>query len=408
MRFLAEASAVLSSSLDYEAAFDKVAQLVVPSFADWCAVDVKEGDQVRHVAVAHVNADKVELARDLQRRYPPDPAARTGSLNVLRTGRSELYPDIPDEMLVQGARDAEHLRVSRALGLRSALVVPLVGRGAPIGALTMVWAESGHRYEPEDLVIMEELGRRAGFALENARLYGETQSAVRLRDEFISIASHELKTPLTSMQLQISGIRRAAESAAPLDIAKLARRVEVIDKQLVRLTELVDGLLDVSRAAAGRLRLNIESVDLAEVVRAVGERFSGELAAARCELTLEAREPIVGRWDHLRLDDIVTNLLGNAIKYGAGRPIHVSASLAGAVAAIQVRDNGIGISSDDQGRIFQRFARAVSSEHYGGFGLGLWIVHVLVQAMGGSVEVSSAVGQGAIFTVNLPLQMVQP
>jgi signal transduction histidine kinase len=402
MRFFAEASAVLSSSLDYEAAFDKLAQLVVPTFADWCAVEVKEDNHLRLVAVAHANPAKIELARELRRRYPPDEQAASGAAQVIRSGQAELYAEISDEMLARSARDDEHLRAARDLGLRSAVVVPLVGRGAPLGALTLVWAESDHRYGDDDLRVMEELGRRAGYALENARLYGETQSAVRLRDEFISIASHELKTPLTSMQLQISGIRRAAASPARLDVGKLARRVDAIDKQVGRLTELVDGLLDVSRAAAGRLRLNFEDIDLAEVVRVVAERFAAELGAARSELDLEVPASILGRWDRLRLDDIVTNLLGNAVKYGAGRPIRLAARLDGDVAVIEVRDHGIGIPPGDQQRIFERFARAVSSEHYGGFGLGLWIVHVLVQAMGGSVEVESVVGEGALFTVKLP------
>jgi signal transduction histidine kinase len=404
MSFFAEASALLNSSLDYDAAFDKLAKLVVPSFADWCAVEVLEDNRLRQVAVAHVNPDKIQFALDMQRRYPPDRDAPTGSPNVLRTGRSELYEHIPEELLLRGARDDEHLRILRELGLRSALVVPLIGRGPPIGTLTLVWAESGHRYGQQDVVVMEELGRRAGFALENARLYSETQSAVRLRDEFISIASHELKTPLTSMQLQISGIRRAALTPGRLDPTKLAHRVDVIDRQVVRLTGLVDSLLDVSRASAGRLRLNIEDVDLAEIVKEVADRFADELAAARCKLSVDVHGPIIGRWDRLRLDDVVTNLLGNAIKYGGGQPIDLSAALDGATAVIQVRDRGIGIPSGDQERIFQRFARAVSPDHYGGFGLGLWIVQVLLAAMGGSIAVESQVGQGALFTAKLPLQ----
>ena len=158
----------------------------------------------------------------------------------------------------------------------------------------------------------------------------------------------------------------------------------------------------MSRAVAGRLRLNLEEVDLAEVVRVVAERFAGELGAARSDFALDVKGPILGRWDRLRLDDVVTNLLGNAIKYGAGRPIRLAAHLDGDVAAVEVRDHGIGIPEGDQQRIFQRFTRAVSSEHYGGFGLGLWIVQVLVQAMGGSIGVESTVGQGALFTVKLP------
>ncbi|MGZ3443177.1 MAG: GAF domain-containing protein, partial [Polyangia bacterium] len=197
MRFLAEASALLSSSLDYEATFQRLAQLVVPRLADWCSVEVLQGGAPRQVAVAHVDPRKIELARQLRERYPIDPDAPTGVPNVLRTGRSELYEDIPDEMLIAIARDAEHLRISRELGLRSAVIVPLTVRDEVVGGMSLVWAESGRHYSPADVPLLEDLGRRAGLAVDNARLYREAQNAIKLRDEFLSIASHELKTPLT-------------------------------------------------------------------------------------------------------------------------------------------------------------------------------------------------------------------
>ncbi len=412
MRFFAEASTLLSSSLDHVSICERLAHMVVPTFADWCGVELAEEGELRPIAIAHVDSAKVEIARQMRLRYPPDAAAARGPYAVLRTGRPDLISEVSEEMAARGARNAEHLGFIRDLGLRSVLIVPLVAGGRPIGVLNLVWAESNRRYGPEDLEVMRELGRRAGLAVENARLYNEARAAVRLRDEFLSLASHELKTPLTSLRLKVDGILRITAKAdkGPADLAKLASRVQGVDKQLGRLTELVDALLDVSRAAAGQLQLRLEDVDLDAVVRAVAERFKDDLASARCSLSLTVtpsagtRTPLCGRWDRLRLDEVITNFLSNAIKYGAGKPIQIRLSATEAVATIEVEDEGIGISADDQRRLFERFARVVSPEHYGGFGLGLWIVKLLVEAMGGKVAVRSAVGHGSVFSAQLPRQ----
>ncbi|MES1164337.1 MAG: GAF domain-containing sensor histidine kinase [Verrucomicrobiota bacterium] len=412
MRFFAEASTLLSSSLDYVSICDRLAALVVPSFADWCGVEVTEDAELHSVAIAHVDPSKVEVAREMRRRYPPDSAAPGGPYAVARTGRAVLINEISDEMVIRGARNQEHLNFIRNLGLRSVLIVPLVAGGRPIGVLNLVWAESGRHFEPEDRDVMEELGRRAGLAIENARLYDDARSAVKLRDEFLSIASHELKTPLTSLRLKVDGILRmtAAAPDTPIDVPKQSARVHTIDKQLDRLSELVDALLDVSRAAAGRLQLKLEDVDLTTVVTGAAERFKDDLANAGCSLSIVitgptgAKSPIMGRWDRLRLDEVITNFLSNAVKYGAGKPIQIRVSASDATATVEVEDHGIGISATDQERLFKRFARVASPEHYGGFGLGLWIVKVLVEAMGGRVSVRSAVGRGSIFVAELPRQ----
>ncbi|MFL5308515.1 MAG: ATP-binding protein [Polyangia bacterium] len=410
MRFFAEASTLLSSSLDYVSICDRLAALVVPSFADWCGVEVMDDGELHSVAIAHVDPSKVDVGREMRRRYPPDSAAPAGPYAVARTGRPVLINEISDEMVIRGARNQEHLNFIRNLGLRSVLIVPLVAGGRPIGVLNLVWAESGRHFEPEDLDIMQELGRRAGLAIENARLYNDARSAVKLRDEFLSIASHELKTPLTSLRLKVDGILRmtAAAPDTPIDVPKLSARVHTIDKQLDRLSELVDALLDVSRAAAGRLELKLEDVDLTTVVMSAAERFKDDLANAGCSLSIVItgstgqKSPIVGRWDRLRLDEVITNFLSNAVKYGAGKPIQIRVAASDTTATVEVEDHGIGISPTDQERLFRRFARVASSDHYGGFGLGLWIVKVLVEAMGGRVSVRSAVGRGSIFIAELP------
>jgi signal transduction histidine kinase len=418
MRFFAEASTLLSSSLDHVSICERLAHLVVPSFADWCGVELAEGNELRAIAIAHVDSAKVTIAQEMRRRYPPDPSSPRGQHAVLRTGRPELVPVVLPEMLEKGGLDAEHLRFIRDLGLRSVLIVPLVAGGRPIGVLNLVWAESDRRYGQEDLEMMRELGRRAGLAVENARLHDEARAAVKLRDEFLSIASHELKTPLTSLRLKVDGILRATAKPdkGAIDLGKLTTRVQGVDKQLARLTELVDALLDVSRAAAGQLQLRLEDVDLGRVVQAVAERFKDDLASAGCSLSVVVtgpqgesgarigarKAPILGRWDRLRLDEVVTNFLSNAIKYGAGKPIQIRVTATKEAATIEVEDQGIGISPADQQRLFERFARVVSPEHYGGFGLGLWIVKLLVEAMGGKVAVRSTVGAGSVFSAELP------
>ncbi|MCU1280727.1 MAG: Sensory box histidine kinase, partial [bacterium] len=402
--FLADATAVLGSSLDYGVTLQTLADLVVPRFADWCAVDVLERGQLRQVAVAHVDPAKVEYAHELQRRWPPDPNASTGSPNVLRTGKSELYADIPDELLVQLISDREQLRVMRDLGLRSALTVPLTARGRTLGALTLIWAESGRRYGADDVPLMEELGRRAGLAVDNARLYDEAQSAIRLRDEFLSIASHELRTPLTSMQLQVSHLLRVLGKQQELTPESLIPRIEQVDRQVDRLALLIGSLLDVTRASSGKVQLELDDVDLSELMQQVVARLDPDLRSAHCDVRLQLADGIVGRWDRLRLDQIFTNLLSNALKYGAGQPIDIVTRLDDGRATVTVRDQGMGIAEADQARIFDRFARAVPADHFGGLGLGLWIVRVFVEAMHGTVRVQSVLAKGATFVVELPVK----
>jgi len=233
--------------------------------------------------------------------------------------------------------------------------------------------------------------------VDTSRLYRREQEAVAARDEFLSVASHELKTPLTSLILHTDALRAAARRGSP---EQLASRADLIRRSAERLSRLVASLLDISRIGAGRLDLEREETDLAEVTHEVAHRFEEEARRARCEIRVDAA-PAIGFWDRLRLDQVVTNLLANALKYGAGFPIDVCVQADGGRAVLTVRDRGIGISGEDQRRIFQRFERAVSQRNYGGFGLGLWIVRQIVEAQGGSVRVESAPGQGSTFTVEL-------
>jgi PAS domain S-box-containing protein len=228
------------------------------------------------------------------------------------------------------------------------------------------------------------------------------RDAIVVRDDFLSVASHELRTPLTSLKLEVANLLRLTRRGALNADGRLVQRVEKIDTQAARLHRLIDELLDVSRIASGHLELELEEVDLAEVAKDVGLRFAEEAARLGCSLTVRAPVSTVGYWDRNRLDQVVTNLISNAIKYGNGKPIEVIVEHTDERALLVVRDNGVGIPPDDHARIFGRFERAVSSRNYGGIGLGLWIVKQIVDALGGSVVVDSRPGLGSTFTTQLP------
>jgi len=228
------------------------------------------------------------------------------------------------------------------------------------------------------------------------------RQAVVLRDDFLSVASHELRTPLTALKLEVSNLLRLARLDAGSERARLIAKVEKIDAQTARLRGLIDDLLDVSSLAAGQLELQIGPVDLAEVVAEVGARFIDEAARLGSRLTIDAREQAIGSWDRDRLEQVVSNLISNAIKYGDGKPIGVIVRAAGGQARLTVRDQGLGIAPHDQERIFGRFERAANSGNFGGIGLGLWIVKQIVNVFGGAVSVESAPGAGSTFTVELP------
>jgi signal transduction histidine kinase len=278
--------------------------------------------------------------------------------------------------------------------------VPLRARGEELGAITFAWTDPARRFDPADVAMAEDLGRLSAAAVDTSRLYQRAQEAVRLRDDFLSIASHELKTPLTSLSLQSDSLVVAAGRG---DVPEpVARKAEVIRRNVDRLGRLIANLLDISRMEAGRIDVELEPIDLGDVVREVTGRFDDELARAGCELRLEIDGPAVGLWDRLRLDQVVTNLVANAVKYGPGRPITVTVRPKGDDRVVlTVRDEGIGIPAEAQERIFERFERAVTERHYGGFGLGLWIVRRVLEVLGGEIRVESVPGEGATFTVEL-------
>jgi signal transduction histidine kinase len=232
--------------------------------------------------------------------------------------------------------------------------------------------------------------------------------AVRTRDEFISVAAHELKNPLTAFRLQVEALSRALRRpGVEVTRERITRGVTAMEQSAARFVELVNRLLDVSRVSTGQLHLEVTDVDLPRLVEECIERMRADIERAGSPVQIRAA-PTVGRWDRLRVESVVTNLLSNALKYGLGRPIEIAVEEAAGQVRLVVRDHGIGISLEDQARIFARYERAVPPESYEGLGIGLWLTRAIVQAHGGTIAVESRPGAGAAFTVTLPAEVPPP
>jgi signal transduction histidine kinase len=588
MRLLADASALLSRSLEWEETLKGVARLAVGSFADWCAVDLLSEGKVRRAAVLHADPAKAALAEELM-GYTPDATRSPSIAEVLRTGRSYLEAQVTQELLSQRTSNLRYRQILREIGDRSSITAPLVARGRTLGALSFMRGSGKPPYGAEDLALAEELAGRAALAMDNARLFAQRREAeeesrqsasrlhlrvqvsqlvaeagldldqvvdvlvravtrelgdccllqlvsedgqflelaavhhpdamvrelleevvrvrrlrvgeglqgaavstgqtlflgsmsaaalegvgpeaalrpyfvrrgpqdliavplvarghacgsllvlrdargqpygqddqvllesiasraalaiedarlyaaaldsLKLRDDFLSVAGHELKNPLNALQLQLGVLARKAREDRLSD--SLAERAERVARTGERLGVLIEDLLDVSRITAGQLQLQLSEVDLAALAREGVSRMAEEFSRAGCEVRIEAERPVVGRWDRLRLEQVVTNLLSNAIKYGQRRPVRVSVELAPGVARLSVVDQGYGIAPEEQSRIFQRFQRVEATRHIQGLGLGLWICRQIAESHGGALRLVSAPGKGSIFILELP------
>ncbi len=274
----------------------------------------------------------------------------------------------------------------------------------------VVPAEVSLQYIPVDggrvVAIARDISDRLRARLEREQLYQAAVDAVRSRDEFLSVASHELRTPLSSLQLQIENLLRPSrkDPAAVLRPEHLKKKLEMSLRQTGRLTQLVSELMDVSRIRAGRLRLKLEEADLCAIAREVAERLGEDAARARTPVTVTTQTKVLGKWDRMRVEQVLTNLMTNALKFGAGHPVEVDVEGNGVLARLVVRDRGIGIPEGDLERIFERYEQATSARGYGGLGLGLYIARQIVDAHGGTLRVESAPGAGSTFTVELPVE----
>lgn len=401
LRFLIDAGEVLASSLDYPTTLESVARLAVPRLADWCIVDlIAPSGSVDRVAVVHADPAKVEMARAYARNYPYDPDGATGVAAAMRNGRSEFYPEISETFVAKITRDAEHRALIEKLSITSVMIVPLVARGRTLGAITFIAGESGRRYDAEDLRLAEDLARRAALAVDNARLYQEAQTAIQARDEFLSVAAHELKTPITSLlgvtQVEIRRLRKSGEGAPE----GIARALDRIERQSHKLAEMVGKLLDVARIEQGQLAIERRPTDLATLVReVVAQRTHGENRS----VTVETPRHVEAEVDALRLEQVISNLVDNALKYSpSDQPVEVTltTSASGRV-EIAVRDHGPGIPLEARERVFDRYFQAHRRDYQSGLGLGLFVSKQIVDLHGGEIAAEFPPDGGCRFVVRL-------
>ncbi len=374
-----------------------VESVAVPRLADWVAVEIADGQgRTEQVAVAHVDPAKVQFARELAHRYPPDPNAPTGVPNVIRTGKPEFYAEIPKALLEASAQDDEHLRIISELDLRSALVVPLPGRTKVFGAMTFIYAQSDRRYTADDLAFAEELARRAALMIERRRLEEEADNANRMKDDFLATVSHELRTPLQAILGYASMLKQGLARDRDKAIDTILRNAEAQAR-------LIEDILDVSRITSGKLRLVVARVDTQAVVRAALDSVRPAAQARRIRL-VEDLGTIQG--DFERLQQIIWNLLANAVKFTDPEgTVEIRGRRTGSSVRITVRDSGKGIPREHLSTVFERFRQIDGSttRQKGGLGLGLAIVRSLTEAHGGTVSADSdGPGTGSVFTLTLP------
>lgn len=407
--FLAGASRTLAGTLDYDDTASRLANLCVPFAGDWCAVWSAFGDgSTRLGAIAHVSPIADQLLMETHGlRFDCNVTECLG--RAIRYGKSTLCTDLENapaalRLSAIGSNNPEDLRIVDALGLGSFIAVPLAIHGRTLGALTLGRMPGSPPLTATDLDLAENLARHASLALSNARLYQQAQDAIVARDEFLSIASHELRTPCTSLRLGIEVLLRHVrqESLSRMSPAFLERLLVTTDRQSRHLLYLIDRLLDVSRFETGQLDLNFDHVDLSTIANDAANELREEAIRGGSEVSVHVEGPVCGTWDRTRISQVITNLLTNAIKYGEGKPISIRIWSDGANAHFSVEDRGIGIPREQQERIFRRFERAVSNRHYGGLGLGLYICQQIVEAHGGKICLVSSDGKGSLFTVTLP------
>jgi len=389
LRFLAQASARLASSLDLKAILGNLTRLAIPTIADFCSVDlvVPDLDPDEQAAGAHVQPSKVELVRRLRVRS-----------HMLPAGMAELYDVVPDERLRALAVDRGQLEVLHALRPSSLMLVPMVVNNRALGTITFGFSESGRRYDGRDLATAQNLAERAAIAVENSRLFREVQREVKARKDLLAIVSHDLRNPLQSILMTASIVAQQLPAESPL-----VPRLESIARSAQITTRLLSELVDLARFEAGNVVLDRRVQDIAPMVAESVELVAAQAEHKHLRIVNNVHPGAVRAYcDRTRVAQIVGNLLSNAVKFTNAGTVTITAHRDDSRSEVQisVADTGIGIPATDVPHLFDRYWQANAGG--GGVGLGLSIVKALVEAHDGRVFVTSEAGRGATFTVSLP------
>jgi PAS domain S-box-containing protein len=403
-RTVANALGVLGSSLDYEGTLAAITRLVVPTLADYCSVDLVEGDgSFRRVSTAHVDPEKEELVRALWTRYPYLPTDRVGVPEAVRTGEAQITPVIDPEQTARFTRDPEHAALLDQLGPRSYACIPMSARGHVFGALSLVYSDSGRRYGDADVAAAREIAARAATAIDNARLYAAAQTANRARSDFLATMSHELRTPLNAIagyaELLALGVRGPVNDDQLRDLTRIRQNQQ-------HLLEIITDILSFSRIEAGRIQYALGPVPVRDVLARMEGVIEPQARARdleyRCENVADGLSVVA---DREKLEQVLINLLGNAVKYTPARGrVTLYAEADDSRVRINVRDTGIGIEPAQLASIFEPFIQLESplTRTSEGAGLGLAISRELARGMGGELGATSTPGAGSVFTLELP------
>jgi signal transduction histidine kinase len=401
LRFLADASAILSSSLDYQKTMRALARLAVPIFGDYCAVDVIRDDGTfERVDLVVDDPARAELA-DRLRKFAPTRTVHGPAMQAIESGQAVIENEATPEKGRRSAQSAQHLELIRQWGTRSFMMVPLRARGRSLGLFT-VGSFTGRQYGDRDLTLAENVAERAALALDNALLYRDAQDANRLKEDFLATLSHELRTPLNALLGWIHMLKMPNA-----DDATKKRALESIERNARAQAVLINDLLDVSRVVSGKLHLEQKPVDMSAVALAAIDAVRPAARARDLELNVSIGAITREVWgDPDRLQQIIWNLLSNAVKFTpSGGRIDLALEETGGAVQISITDTGVGIDPAFLPHVFERFRQADSSttRAQAGLGLGLSIVRHLVDLHGGTVTAASrGLGQGATFTVTLP------
>lgn len=403
--FIAAVSVALAEPNDYVLVLQKIAALAVPSFADWCLVDLQTtGGSTRPIAVMHADPQKAQRARERLLQRPPRSTDRRGPGKVLRVGKSELVADVDAALRLEPpARQDEYLTILRALGIKSYVCVLLRPSAEVSSTLLFGMGESDHRFSSPDLDTAEDLAHRAVIAVENAGLLSALREADRRKDDFLAILAHELRNPLAPIRNSVQLLRDPNSSQEDRKFS-----VSVMDRQVQQMSRLVDDLLDIARISRGKIELRKERIELATVIEDAVEASRPIVEAQGHQLTVDIpKEPIFIDADPTRIAQVLSNLLSNAAKYtNAGGRIWVTAGEVQGEAVIRVLDTGVGIPEGMLTRIFDMFTQVEQSMEGGrsGLGIGLTLVQRLVEMHGGTIRVfSPGIDKGSEFVVRLPL-----
>jgi PAS domain S-box-containing protein len=402
-RFLLEVDRMLASSLDPDTILSGVADLAVGHLADGCAVDlVGEDGKLRQAAVVTRNPEKEPAARELHRRGYLRAGERYCMPSVVRDGVPQLHTDLSEARPELAPEDREHLDKLLLLGVRSAMVLPMVARGRTIGAIAFVSGEGGRRYNQSDLVLAEDLAHRVALVLDNVRLFQDAQRAILVRDEFLSVAAHEFRTPVTSLHGFAQFALRQIDKGEAVDPQKIRQGLEVISYQSKKLAHLVSQLLSVSAMEAGNLTVDRQLVDLTRLVEGVVAMARTGTSDHSIVVHTPPSMPIIA--DPFRLEQVVINLLDNAIKYspdGGLIEVDLSAPSPGST-RLTVRDHGTGVPSDQLERVFDRLYRGHDAHNFSGMGLGLYVSREVIRLHGGEIWLESPQDGGTLCVVTLP------